>query len=1009
MRYKVGVSANKNNSRNKKRSKKKGFKYRKVRKYGVNRKWGSKKKRKGKFAKSDFKKKASKVLGIFLGIVTLFGIGGTIFVGASLASIKRSLPDPNELIERTSDQSTKIYDRGGPDEGVLLYTIYGDQNREFVKLDEVPEHTKWAVLAAEDIEYYDHKGLDITGIMVAAYRNLVKNEVIGASTISQQLVRNTLLYDFLGEAAYERTISRKIKEVLITMQLEQSMSKDEMLQMYLNEVPFGGTSYGIQAASKMYFGKDVSELTLAESATLAGLIQSPGAYSPLFGSQPEMAEKRQEYVLNQMYDNKDYIKKASKKYGKEELELDEEAIEAAKEEEMAYASVEIDIKAPHFVFYVKDKLIEEYGIDRVERGGLIVTTSLDYDIQKIAEEEIKAGVDKYRGAYNVNNGSMVVIDPKTGEIIAMVGSYDYWAEPDPRVDGNVNVATSLRQMGSSVKPYTYLTAFSQGHSPALLTPDIPMDFGYEVKNWDDKYRGLILARQALVESRNIPALYVMDLIGGPDAFIKTAEKLGITTLTQRDRYGLSLTLGAGEMKLTEHVGAFTTFANGGKKADITPIVKIENSKEEDITPEKWKDNELKQVWDEKEIYLLNWTLCDLGGQGRLMSQYYRAGDQKLCGKTGTTDGPRDLTTILYYPNLVVGVWTGNNNNETTIGASGQAWSTTVPLPIAQSFMSRVVPKYGKAWYSRPSGVVSGAVCKDTGLRAGSDTNCSKVSSVFASGHLPPMDNAHIKKPICKETGKVATNEEDAKKLDLIEYKTFLKIKLPQEKYQDDLNKYLRGSKTYGDISSIPEEAVCPLHLGEDNAPVVSFASPHAGDDFEPGDNVTLEVLTTSLNEITKIEFYFDNNLIGQRTSEPYSRTYTIPAGTSIGSHTFTAKLYDSEGNVVQDSVAVNIIDNSSTISVSVSAPTTNETFSMPYTFSATVSGNYSEVQRVRFRLISVSNPDDSFTSGNATNQGSGTWSLEWNEAIDPGDYWVYATVTIPGNSYTSSWVRVSVE
>jgi len=1011
MRHKVGISSrqskrspDKGSPSQKRKSPKRTFRYRRVKKYSQAKRKSFKTGRGTvKTVKSTkFKKSVSKVLGIFLGLLMLGTLGGVIFLGATLASIKSSLPDPEELVEWESAESTKIFDRGGPEDGVLLYTIYGDQNREFADIEDYPTHTKWALLAAEDVEFYDHKGLDLPGIARAAYQNLVLHQTRGASTISQQLVRNTLLVKFLGDKAYERTIMRKVKEALITMQLEQEHSKDSILQMYMNEIPLGGTNYGFRAAAKSYFGKDVDELTLAESAMLAGIIQAPGAYSPLFGSQPEEATRRQHFVLDQLYDKRDYIKKTSQQHG-EKFEITKELIEEAKKEELEYRQVKIDIKAPHFVFYVKQQLIEEYGIERVERGGLVVTTTLDYDLQQIAEEEVTAGVDKFRAAYNVHNGSMVVIDPKTGQILALVGSYNYWAEPDPKVDGNVNIATSLRQMGSSVKPYTYLTAFHKGYSPALLAPDIPFDFGYKTDNWDGKYKGLILARQALVESRNVSATYVMDLIGGPDEFIKTAEALGITTLTDRERYGLSLTLGAGEMKLLEHTTAFGIFANGGMTHETTPLIKVEKG---DEVLQEWKQEDIKRVWDEKEIYLLNWTMCDIPSQGRILSQYYSVGDQRLCGKTGTTNGPRDLTAFLYYPNLVVGVWTGNNNNLETIGIQGQGWSTTVPLPMAHSFMSRVVgSRFDKAWYSRPAGIVSGAVCKDTGLLAKTDSTCSKISSIFIQGHLPPVDNSYIKKPICKENGLVATNESNAKEMGLIEYKTFLKITLPISKHQGALDAWLKKHSSYGSYSSIPKEGTCPLHLGPGNAPTISFTSPPSGAEFNAGDSVNLKVSVNSLGGVTKVEFFFDGGLIDTETASPYSTTYTIPATAATGGHTFSAKVYDVNGKNSTTTVTITVKASSPAISVSMASPGDGSTFSLPTNVSASISGDFGTVTSVSFVILGPSNS----TISASTSDGGQTWSASWTSG-NTGEYTIHAEVqTSGGDIYFSNWISVTVE
>ncbi|MEA3357756.1 MAG: transglycosylase domain-containing protein [Patescibacteria group bacterium] len=1021
MRYKVGIASSKFGSSSKRRKKtgpqksrpkskristKSKFKYRKIKKYSpLRRKSLFGKKQSSSKSRSKFKAFTSKAMGVILGTVILLTITGTVFVGATLANISASLPDPDKLIERASDQSTKIYDRNGPEGGVLLYTIYGDQNREFIKIDQVPEHTKWALLAAEDVEFYDHKGIDLPGIAKAAYQNLVLHDVFrGASTISQQLVRNTLLYDFMGEEAYERTMMRKIKEILITMQLEQSLAKDEILQMYMNEIALGGTNYGFQTAAKAYYGKDISELTMAESAMLAGLIQAPSYYSPLFGSNPEEADARKNIILDQMYNNRDYIKRTSAKNG-EELDITQEMFDAAKSEEIAYNQVKIDIDAPHFVFYVKQQLVEEYGLERVERGGLKVTTTLDFDIQQIAEEEIRAGVDRFRAAYNINNGSMIVMDPRSGQIHAMVGSYDYWAEPDPRVDGNVNVAIQPRQMGSSVKPYTYLTAIKKGYGPTFLAPDIKFDFGYEAHNWDEKYRGLLLARQALVESRNISALYTLDMVGGVDEFIKTAEKLGITSLTERERYGLSITLGAAEMQLLEHTAAFGTFANGGRKFPTTAIIKVETSDGEVL--QEWSDEDGSQIWDEKEIYLLNWMICDLAGQGRMFSQYYSAGNQRFCGKTGTTDGPRDLTTMLYYPNLMVGVWTGNNNNEVTIGAGGQGWSTTVPLPIAHSFMSRVVARYGEAWYTRPAGIVSGAVCGDTGLLAKTDSECTKLSSVFIQGHLPPIDDAHQKLPICKETGKVATNEDDANAMGLVEYKTFLKITLPIAKHQAALDAYLRGSSTYGSMASIPDEDVCPLHLGESNAPLIEFTSPASGAKFIQEDVITITVSTKSLHGVNKVEYFFDDSSIGTNSTSPFSTSYTIPGSVSEGTHTLSATVTDKDDKTGEASISIKVTS-SPTISLSITSPSHGATVSKGTTIITKIAGDPDSVTNVSFKLKKKSDPSTSYNMP-ATKTSANIWTAEIPLTVDADDYTLSATASTTTDTYASSAIDVTVE
>ncbi len=796
-----------------------GFeKYKNVKKYASRNLAATTTKRGSKKRPND-RKKLKRIAVVGLGICFFIGCVVLVGFGVYLKKLGNSLPSPNELISRSSDQSTQILDR----KGNVLYTVYGDQNREFVSIDKIPEHTRKALLAAEDAEFYQHKGVDLVGIARALYLNLRGRSVVsGASTLTQQLVKKTLLYDILGEEANKKTISRKVKEVLITMQVEQTFSKDEILQMYMNEIPLGGVNYGFQAASHAYFGKDVSELTLAESALLAGIIQSPGWYSPLFGGDPEMAKVRQNYVFDQLEEKK-------KLFG-----ISEEEIEKARQEELVYNPTRIDIKAPHFVFYVKAQLEEEFGIDAVEKGGLKVTTSIDPTLQAIAEEEIKKGVENAAKRYNANNGAMIVINPKNGQILSMVGSVDYWKTDDPRIDGNVNITTSYRQMGSSVKPFVYLNAFSsRGTGPWTVSPDInSIAFGsYKPTNWDNRYDGLITARKAIVESRNIPAVYTLQM-GGIDNYLQLMQKLGVSGMESKAGYGLSLALGSAEMRMTEFTNAFATLANGGIKHDLVSILKVENSKGEVL--KEFKDDAGQRVIDEKEAYLVNWMICDLQNfNDKPDNRYYTVKGKKVCGKTGTTNGPKDLLTFLYNQSIVVGVWNGNNNNI----EMPRAWATTVSLPLAHSFLQRVIDSYGDFKFNRPAGIMTTSVCKDTGAIPADGVDCNKEASIYISGRSPQIDNRKAI-DICTVDGKIPTNLDVAKQYGLTSTKILLSTKLENAQQQEAYRKYLNASKAY--IFDMPESGICLPPLGPDGAPLVDITSPTAGATFSVGQNVEIK-------------------------------------------------------------------------------------------------------------------------------------------------------------------------
>ncbi|MEJ2441656.1 MAG: transglycosylase domain-containing protein [Patescibacteria group bacterium] len=466
--------------------------------------------------------------------------------------VLKDLPSPEELITRDQEISTKIYDRNGE----LLFKIYKDQNRTPVSLEQIPIHVRLATLAAEDAEFYQHLGFSIRGIIRAMIRNATQGELTGGSTITQQLVKNALL-------SSEKTIIRKIREIILAVRVEMTFTKDEILEMYLNEVSYGGTAYGIQEASQLYFGKDVENLTLAEAAILAGLPKSPTRYSP-FGPNPDLAIERQREVIRLMRINK-YIT--------------EEQENEALNQKLSFAPNKIDIKAPHFVMFVKQALVEKYGEELIEKGGLEIMTTLDYSIQKMAEEVVTEEINKL-GPLHVTNGAALIVDPQTGEILAMVGSKDYF---DTEAEGNVNVITRLRQPGSSIKPVNYAYALSNGYTPASILSDTPVTFSiqgqepYSPKNYDGNFRGNLSLRSALAESRNVPAVKVLASYG-VNKMIEMGQKMGITTWEDPTRFGLSLTLGGGDVKLIDLAKVYATLANYGKRPEFVSTLKITDYK-----------------------------------------------------------------------------------------------------------------------------------------------------------------------------------------------------------------------------------------------------------------------------------------------------------------------------------------------------------------------------------------------------------------------------------------------
>lgn len=595
--------------------------------------------------------------------------------------ILRDLPSPRELVTREQPISTKIYDRSH----VLLFTIYKDQNRTPVSLNEIPTHVRLATLAAEDAEFYNHPGFSVRGILRAMIKNIREGKLNGGSTITQQLVKNALL-------SPEKTLIRKIREIVLSVAVELTYSKDEILEMYLNEVSYGGTAYGIEEASRVYFGKDVKSLTIGEAALLAGLPQSPTKLSP-FGSDPELAKSRQEEVLHLMKINKF---------------ITEQQEEDAKNEKLKFAENKTQILAPHFVMYVRRMLEEKYGVEVVEKGGLEVTTTLDLQIQKLAEEVVSQEVDKLTGL-NVTNSAAVVLNPKTGEILAMVGSKDYF---DTAADGNVNVATRLRQPGSSIKLINYAYALSHDFTAASILYDAPVAFTitgqptYTPRNYDNKFRGYISLRSAFAESRNIPAVKVLATYG-VDKMVDMGTKMGITTWTDPANYGLSLTLGGGEVKLIDLADAYATVANHGVKPEITSITRVTNYQGKTLEDDGESGTE---VLDPRVAFILTDILKDnvartpaFGSRSALVIQNH----PEIAVKTGTSNDLRDNLTVGFNQDYLTAVWVGNNNNTPMARvASG----VTGASPIWNKIMTALLAQEESKEWEIPGGLVQKKNC-----------------------------------------------------------------------------------------------------------------------------------------------------------------------------------------------------------------------------------------------------------------------------------------------------------
>lgn len=650
--------------------------------------------------------------------------------GGFIALTLRTLPAPEDLFSRRVIQSTKIYDRTG---AVLLYEIHGEEKRTVIPFVEIPASAKNAAIAIEDANFYGHAGIDLKGILRAFFADLTSGNLSqGGSTITQQLVKNSIIGN-------ERTIRRKIREAILAIVLETRLSKEKILDLYLNQIPYGSNAYGIEAAAETFFGKHAQDLTVAESALLAALPRAPSYYSP-YGQHKAELLKRKNVVIDRM---------ASLGY----VSMDE--AKRAKSEPLAFLPAAKNIRAPHFVMFIRDYLVSRYGEEEVEQGGLVVTTTLDWKMQQAAEEIVAKGAERNEQLIQAHNMALVAINPKSGEILAMVGSRDYF---DVANDGNFSVATALRQPGSAFKPFVYATAFKKGFRPETILFDVPTEFNplctpdgasrpgttvaagdcYHPQNYDETFRGPVTLRQAIAQSLNVPSVKLLYLAGIDDS-IRTAEDLGITSLKNRERFGLSLVLGGAEVRLLEMTSAYGVFANDGVLNAPVGILKIEAADKRALEE---KQNNPRPVLDPEIARAINDVLSDNDARIPVFqprsSLYFP--DRKVAAKTGTTQDFRDAWTIGYTPSVAVGVWAGNNDNS-PMRQKGSG--VMAAAPVWREFMDSALKNFPPEEFIPPSPVdVSKPVLK--GIWQGDAVvTIDAVSGKRATEFTPPETRKDI--------------------------------------------------------------------------------------------------------------------------------------------------------------------------------------------------------------------------------------------------------------------------
>lgn len=617
-------------------------------------------------------------------VIVIFAVGillsAALFVWISTLEI----PDLSAFEERRVLQSTKIYDRTGE---ILLYDLHQDVKRTIVPFENISRHLKNATIAIEDDQFYTHHGIQPKSILRAAFANFGQGNLLsgqGGSTITQQVIKNSVL-------EREKTLSRKVKEAILAIKIERVLGKDEILSIYLNESPYGGTIYGVEEAAQSFFGKSAADVSLPEAAYLAALPQAPTFLSP-YGTNREILDKRQRLVLERMKIN-GFIS-------------DDEFNEATATSTEFQPQAVTGIRAPHFVMFVREQLVAKYGEEALAERGLRVISTLDWDLQKEAErivaEKAAINIEKFKA----NNAGLVATDPKSGDLLVMVGSRDYFSE---EIDGNFNIALAERQPGSAIKPFIYATAFSKGYLPETIVYDVKTQFSpqcapdstssespcYSPNNYNNKFLGPVHLRNALAQSLNIPAVKVLYLAGVRDVLKLTAD-MGITSLNDPDRYGLTLVLGGGEVKLLDMTYAYGVFANEGVRAEPRSILRIEDNRGHLV-----EENAIqtKRVIDRNATLMISDVLSDNVARTPLWGANSQVNfkTRSVASKTGSTNNLRDAWLMGYSPNIAVGTWVGNNDNK----PMGGGLSGLIVTPMWRAFMDVALAKLEDEKFAQP--------------------------------------------------------------------------------------------------------------------------------------------------------------------------------------------------------------------------------------------------------------------------------------------------------------------
>lgn len=800
------------------------------------------------------KKEIERIL--IIGAILLFiSIGAGIIWVANL-----KIPDFGSFESRKVAQSTKIFDRTGK---ILLYDIHQDIKRKVIPYEDISRYIKNATVAIEDSDFYNHYGVQPMAIVRAVVVNLTSgSKVQGGSTITQQVIKNSLL-------TKEKSYSRKIKELILALKLERVMNKEEILSLYLNESPYGGTIYGVEEASQRFFNKSAKDVTLAEAAYLAALPKAPTYYSP-YGQNKDKLDERKNVVINRM------------------LEIgfiSQEEADLAKKEKVVFYSREENsgIKAPHFVEYTRGYLENKYGKELLETGGLNVITTLNWDLQQEAEKVVEEYGKINEEQFNAKNAGLVAIDPKTGQILVMVGSRDYFNTEN---DGNFNVTLAHRQPGSAFKPFVYVTAFKKGYTPDTTLFDLPTEFQttctpeglpistevdpadcYMPQNYDEQFRGPISLKNALAQSINIPSIKLLYLVGINDA-IQTARDLGITGLIDANQYGLTLVLGGGEVTLLDMTGAYSVFANDGIKNPHTPILKVTDSS--GVILEEYSNSGIR-VLEENVARQINDVLSDYNAKLPAYGENspLRFYDREVASKTGTTNDTKDAWVVGYTPNFAMGVWVGNNDNTPMV----KKVAGMITAPLWRAFFDKVLPTLPIEKFQKPTPINEDGIkpVLRGDWKGGFEYIIDKSSGKLATEYTPP----ELKEK--RTVTQVHTILYWLNRKDPMGPSPIYPQQDPQfELWENPIRKWVAEQGILEESINVIPTATDDVH-GPNFAPKINIVSPDQNREYSLNDKIGIFFMSTQgKNPITQADFFINNTFIGSSKMPPFA-FYFIPS------------------------------------------------------------------------------------------------------------------------------------